>query len=310
MQKAEQVLDEALHIMQKNYYRRDQVDWGELAATAKQQLALSGSGDDTYSVISWCFRRINEPHSSIMAPERAATYNFDTAMLRRVPAMSQLMGEISAELVNDSIGYLTIPWVSTTDSLICQSVADSIQSLIARLDRQGCSRWIIDLRKNTGGNVWPMLAGVGPLLGEGVHGYFVSGDQRVAFGYKDGAAFQGRHILCRVSGKGYHAHCIRNTVAVLTGNRTVSAGEIIALAFKGREQVSLIGAPTAGFTTANATYALSDHSMLILTICREADHAGRICEGRILPDRTVSSPGTGGAEDPVRAAAVTWLMAQ
>ena len=35
---------------------------------------------------------------------------------------------------------------------------------------------MIDLRPNTGDNCWPMLAGIGPLLGEGVCGYFTDRD--------------------------------------------------------------------------------------------------------------------------------------
>jgi C-terminal processing protease CtpA/Prc len=95
---------------------------------------------------------------------------------------------------------------------------------------------------------------------------------------------------------------------VLTGRRTVSAGEIVALAFRGKDQTLLIGEPTAGLTTANATYSLSDRSMLVLTVCQEADRTGRICEGSVQPDRlvtsTISAPASG---DPAREAALAWL---
>jgi C-terminal processing protease CtpA/Prc len=100
-------------------------------------------------------------------------------------------------------------------------------------------------------------------------------------------------------------------VIVLTGRKTVSAGEIVALAFKGKEQAWLFGEPTAGLTTANATYSLSDHSMLVLTVCQEADHTGRICQGSILPDKLIPPPihsGDPAVEDSVRSAAVSWLL--
>jgi len=38
--------------------------------------------------------------------------------------------------------------------------------------------WIIDLRGNSGGNMYPMLAGLSSLLGEGVLGYDVYPDGR------------------------------------------------------------------------------------------------------------------------------------
>ena len=71
-QKAEQLLDEVLGFMEKNYYRRDEVSWTSLAARAKEQLKAAGSCDDAYSTVSWCLRQLNEPHSFIMAPANSS----------------------------------------------------------------------------------------------------------------------------------------------------------------------------------------------------------------------------------------------
>jgi hypothetical protein len=51
--------------------------------------------------------------------------------------------------------------------------ADGIQNPIMAADRDDLAGWTVDLRGNGGGNLWPMLAGVGPVLGEGIVGYFV-----------------------------------------------------------------------------------------------------------------------------------------
>jgi carboxyl-terminal processing protease len=309
MKNASLLLDEALGFMQKNYYRRSIIQWDELTMAAKARLNASASCEDAYGTVSWCFSQLNESHSFLMPPEKAAAYNDDVSRLATPPSLSDLVGEIKGEWIQDSIAYLTIPWVSTTDSLVCMRIADSLQQLIARLDTRKISRWIIDLRKNTGGNCWPMLAGIGPLLGDGICGYFVTDNEKIPITYRDGAASQGRHILCRVSSDGYHTRCSRKSIVVLTGSRTVSAGEIVALAFKGKEQVCLYGEPTAGLTTANATYTLSDHSMLVLTVCQEADHTGKICEGRIMPDKYISSRINDPVQpDPVCEAAVNWLQ--
>lgn len=311
MQKAEKLLDEALAFMEKNYYRRDQVSWTQLAADAKARLRISDNCEDAYASISWCFKQLNEPHSFVMSPDKAARYTGGNEAPVETPDLSQLVGEIKGEWLQDSIAYLTIPWVSTTDSLLCLHIADSLQAIIARLDSRKVTRWIIDLRQNSGGNCWPMLAGIGPLLGEGCYGYFVSASsgERIPISYRNGSAFQGRHVVCRVSNQGYKTQSSHKSIVVLTGHRTISAGEIVALAFKGREQTCLIGEPTAGLTTANATYSLSDRSMLILTVCQEADHNGQICRGSIVPDKLVAASERP-AEDPARAAALAWLQGQ
>ena len=61
----------------------------------------------------------------------------------------------------------------------------------------------------------------------------------------------------------------------------------MALAFKGLPHVQLIGEATAGLTTANSTYTLSNNAMLVLSVCKEADRNGNVCQGRIRPDQWV-----------------------
>ncbi|MDR3716655.1 MAG: S41 family peptidase [Puia sp.] len=311
LEKASRLLDEALVFMQKNYYKRENISWDTLGVMARTRLKNSANCDDAYATITWCFQQINESHSFIMPAEKAAVYNNDNnndaASTPVKPDLSQLVGEIKGEVLSDSIAYLTVPWVSTTDSMICMQIADSIQQLIADLDTRKISKWIIDLRANTGGNCWPMLAGIGPLLGNGTCGYFVSDNEKIPIAYRDGAAFQGKHIRCQVS-KCYRIKSGRKSIVVLTGHRTVSAGEIVALAFKGKTAVHLYGEPTAGMTTANATYTLSDHSMLVLTVCREADFTGTICEGSIVPDKIIN-PNAGDKDDDItKLEALRWLQ--
>jgi hypothetical protein len=308
MEKANCLLDEALVFMQKNYYKRENISWDSLAVLAKARLNNSGNCDDAYATITWCFRQINESHSFIMPAEKAAIYNNDTAAIAMRPELTDLVGEIKGEVLSDSIAYLTVPWVSTTDPVICTRIADSLQQLIARLDAGNVTKWIIDLRTNTGGNCWPMLAGIGPLLGDGTCGYFVSDNEQIPIAYRDGAAFQGKHIRCQVSKKGYHIRSGWKSIVILTGQQTVSAGEIVALAFKGKEQVHFYGEPTAGMTTANATYTLSDHSMLVLTVCREADFTGRICEGSIIPDKIINPNSDDKINDVTKLEAIRWLQ--
>ncbi|MEO5684359.1 MAG: S41 family peptidase [Chitinophagaceae bacterium] len=310
LKKAHGLLDEALAFMQKNYYRKNAVEWDSLITGARRRLNSSGNCNDTYDVISWCFRELNESHSFLMPPAKAAIYSNINNSSEQKPAINELVGDIKGEILDDGIAYLTVPWVSTTDSVVCTLIADSLQQLIARLDEQGPRGWIIDLRQNTGGNCWPMLAGIGPLLGNGVCGYFVSAREKIPIIYNDGIALQGKHTRCRTSKTGYKTKAEKKSIIVLTGRRTVSSGEIIALAFKGREQVYFYGEPTAGYTTANATYGLSDNSMLVLTVCMEADRTGKICEGKIIPDETVNAATHPGTADPAKSAAVMWLTSQ
>ena len=281
---AGKLLDEVFLLMEKNYYRRDVIIWDTLQQAARNRLQSSNSCESAYEVINWCFGQMKERHSFVMPAIKAAAYNNDTSFVRFTPDLSSLVGEIRIENIGDTIAYFSLPWINTTDETICSLMADSLQRVIAGLDNGKSQTWVLDLRNNTGGNCWPMIAGVGPLLGEGVCGYFVRNQERVAISYQKGKAFQGKHSRCAVNGTPYQLKTPPKRIILLTGNRTSSSGEIITLAFKGKAEVLVAGEPTAGLTTANATYSLSNNAMLVLSVCQEADRYGTICEGRIKPD--------------------------
>lgn len=288
IQKANRLLDEAFTLMQQHYYRKDSVAWTDLAKAAKDKLNSSTNCEAAHETLQWCFREMKEKHSFIMPATKANVYNGNINSAKDTAATGPLIGPLRYELVESNIAYIDVPWVSTADKKLCNAFADSLHRVIADYHRQGVTKWIIDLRNNTGGNCWPMLAGLGALLGNGVHGYFVSADEKIPISYRDGSMMQGRHARCTVTDP-YFISGERPVIIVLTGPNTASAGEIVALAFKGKEGVSLFGEPTAGLTTANATYKLSDGSMLVLTVCKEADRNGMIQEGKIHPDRLVMS---------------------
>jgi carboxyl-terminal processing protease len=310
LQLAGKRLHEAFALMQKHYYKKDAVNWDSLFMVAKTRLTASGTCEDAYETVNWCFRQISEMHSFIMPAASAAVYTNDTVVLNTPPKLSRLVGELRGELLNDrSIAYLNIPWISTSDDVICRRIADSIQGLIETLDKKGAEKWIVDLRQNSGGNCWPMLAGLGPLLGDGICGYFVTDDTKLPIIYREGAAMQGSKVRCKVS-RPYNMNTDKKWIIVLTGPKTSSSGEIVAIAFKGKEHTLLYGQPTAGFTTANASYPLSDKSLLVLSVCMEADRTGKIYEGKIQPDEVIHPDLSNPGEDAAKAAAVRWLQMQ
>ena len=302
------LLDEAFVIIRKNYYRKDSVEWKPLLESARHSINQSADCASAYRAVQWCFDQIKEKHSFIMPPVKAALYTGNINSSKPESSNNPLTGPIHHELIENDIAYITVPWVSTTDQLVCTRFADSIQSLIQAFDRRGISKWIIDLRKNTGGNCWPMLAGVGPLLGNGVHGFFVSTTESIPISYKNGMVMQGQKIRCMASDP-YTMSSRKKTIVVLTGRNTSSAGEILALAFKGLNNVYLYGEPTAGLTTANASYPLSDGSLLVLTVCKEADRTGTIIEGKINPDELIT-PSAAKGDDTIKTAAVMFLQIQ
>jgi C-terminal processing protease CtpA/Prc len=161
-----------------------------------------------------------------------------------------------------------------------------------------------------------MLLAVGPILGEGDVGAFVDAEgHRQVWAYRQGQALLDGRALAQ--GPAYQLKRPLPPVAVLTGPRTASAGEAIAVAFRGRPRARSFGEPTAGLPTIIRGQVLSDGAWLLLTEVRDADRTGRTYEDTIAPDEPVAVEGDppewqlrDPERDPVLRAALAWLRDQ
>jgi hypothetical protein len=302
------LFDQALNLMRTDYYEKNSIGWESLVTEAKSKLAVANTCSDSYAIIEGCFNKMKANHSFIIPLSKTAAYANDTSCSKRKPLPGEMMGEIKGSFADKDIAYLSVPWVCTTNPVICTMVADSLQKLIATLDEKGISKWIIDLRMNKGGNCWPMLAGIGPLIGNNLCGYFVLSNSKAPISYREGNAMNGNKIICGVSGKAYTTKKTQKYIAVLVGPNTSSSGELVALAFKGLPNTALFGEPTAGFTTANTSFDLLDKSMLVLTVGMEADRGGHLCYGKIIPDEIITATPAYPTDDPVKTRATMWLQ--
>jgi carboxyl-terminal processing protease len=208
------------------------------------------------------------------------------------------------------LGYLELPAIVGSAEQV-QEYAATAQRVIRKLDRRGVDGWVVDLRRNTGGNMWPMLAGVGPIVGAGELGAFVFPEAQEPWTYRAGQALLGAYVLAQVE-QPYDLRRQLPPVAVLTSRLTSSSGELTSLAFKGRVRARNFGEPTAGVPTANDATELPDGAMLCLTVALGADRTGRTYDDPIVPDQHIAADWTlyGSMSDPVLQAAVGWLRAE
>jgi hypothetical protein len=114
--------------------------------------------------------------------------------------------------------------------------------------------------------------------------------------------------VAKISGESYRLFQINPAVAVLTGPRTASSGEAVAVAFRGRPRTRSFGTPTCGMSTGNDVFPLSDRAAMFLTTCIMADRLGRSYGGAIRPDQDIAgATAQSHGQDPVIQAALAWL---
>jgi carboxyl-terminal processing protease len=208
------------------------------------------------------------------------------------------------------IGYLELPTVIGRRT-IAKAYAVRAQQIIREVDQAATCGWIVDVRCDTGGEGWPMLAGVGPILSEGECLWLVFPEGKAIGTYRHGQVCLGEWAETMVD-EPYHLQRPAPPVAVLTSQLTRSAGEFVALAFRQRPHTRSFGEPAAGLPAANQRHQFSDGAVLYLTVALGADRTGNVYDSALVPDQPVKADWTqlGTERDPVLQAALGWLSQQ
>jgi carboxyl-terminal processing protease len=315
---AEAYLAEALDILENNSVKKHDIDWVVFRDAAFRQAKGAGSPAETYPAIVAALERLGDNHSFFTPPDgNLPSGDPFNAPQRAGSSSDAAIGAPGSEdpvarLLPSGFGYVLVPPFSGGADQANELVAKYHQ-LVADVDAAGsvCG-WVVDVRGNTGGNMWPMVAGVAPLLGEGTVGHFIDADGRASDWFiEEGRVGVEDFVLVEAPSPTELARPFA-AVAVLTDRRTASAGEAVAIAFRGRPMSRSFGEPTWGVSTANSAFPLSDGAVIVLTVATMADRLGNTYGGEVVPDVMVpmeDRAGTPGS-DAALAAATSWLRAQ
>jgi carboxyl-terminal processing protease len=320
-------IDAALAVMREHSVKRAELDWAALRADVLTQARGADVPAETYTALRYAVRNLNDHHSYFETP-------MWSGRLRELPVSNARTGRGAVAptgvLLDGRIGYVVLPGFAGGVPLAQVAFANRVQQIIETLDISETCGWILDLRGNNGGNLWPMLAGVGPWLEGASHG--LRGDKielgasiypdarRVSFWYRDGQAGFGDYVQLRVSVEPTQLRAPSAPLAVLTDGATASSAEVLAIALSSRPATRRFGAPTSGLTAGNRTFALADGASLVLTVAATSDAQGRVYSAPLEPDVHVDTDSPGAApsiaslpataSDRVTAAAMAWLNAE
>ena len=160
-------------------YRRT-TDWNAFRQSVLNKAGAAQTIPDTYPAIEFALELLGDPKAWLLKPD--GTY---------LPGLPRPVCSSDASAVPDLTVYTNVRRIPLAACNGCDATqyADGVRDLIARSDSSGVSGWIVDLRGNNGGNIWPMIAGIGPILGNGTAGAFVDPyDQKAIIAYQDGVA--------------------------------------------------------------------------------------------------------------------------
>lgn len=289
------------------------VDWDMAQKAAQEMCPGAKTTKDTYDAINYVLSLLQDNHSFLRDRSGRGTRKHGTQERPR----KQERVKRDALVVDDgkTFGFIRIPSFSGSE-LAAHKFAQGIQDEIrAAVDKQAVG-WIVDLRGNGGGNMWPMLKGAGPLIGEGVAGHFCYPRVSIAWYYEGGSV----GVINRSGKQKDDSAKIENLVpdhshqplVVLIDRNTASSGEAVAISFKGRPRSYFVGKATAGLATNNESIKLPDGATLLLTTSCESDRNGIRHFPDVKPDLEIiqGDIAYGAKDDPGILAAIEWLRAE
>lgn len=266
-------------ILDRQALYSDTPEWKETKAQILSEAEALTDFDGAHDLVSKAARVAGGKHSQLVPPVK------DTASYPEIAPETKLL--------EGGVVYVLLPahsGVKVTDSLYIWSVLNFLQE---HLDAPGV---IIDLRDNRGGNMYPMITAVSPLL---------PNDNVITFkGLKRNSPLPLDYIT-RVAGVSHDSvkkFPASTPIAILTDDWTGSSGEATLICFRGLPNVRTFGAGTAGYASANIVCPLADgYTLLVTTSCDKARTGEIFCDDPILPDIETGAP----LED-----ALSWILSK
>ncbi|ARS40301.1 hypothetical protein CA265_11810 [Sphingobacteriaceae bacterium GW460-11-11-14-LB5] len=293
-------ISEVRKIIKENSIYRDSLNWADIDEGIKFFSSGLKTVTDAAKINSYILstlKKAGDNHSFFQTRVNAQKYASENTNPEKT----------TSALLENNMGYIQVPGFGSLDKKTMDEFANDIQQQICRLDTANqIQGWVVDLRKNTGGNMYPMIAGLGPLISTGELGYFVYPDEKKTkyHPWTYTSSDKPTSTMGITISKPYQIKNKDSKVAVLIGPRTSSSGEMTTISFIGKAHTKLFGEPTGGYTTANRGFKLADGSYLYLASSYTADRNKKEYRGKIQPDVLIKPSGDG---DEVLKAAVKWL---
>lgn len=316
---AHNLIVEAIDILKSRPLGREAVDWNAVQHQLVSTIPADAQASHAHRAIQKAIAELNDNHARFNPPQSlnpppqpapAAVPKTQTVIAAPLPASHIVPTVPAGVMLTNNIAFITVPMCSIADIEGLRNYASTLRAIVLDLNKQHPLRWIIDLRFNGGGNIWPMLVGLQPLLGDGVRTTSIDSDGTIARVRCDGGAVwldqgSGPVEQLRIE-PASQLQIVNDKIAVLIGSWTMSSGELLALAFRG--QARFFGEPSAGMTTVTDYFPLSDGSILNLPISQMADRNGWAPRGAIRPDVTIEAAEWPTANDLQVRGAAQWLL--
>lgn len=272
----------ALKIMKNKSVNKSKVNWDEIFDKTLIEASKAKTIKETYPIIRNALSSLNDSHSNFYPEDVVKAYTLG------YKATGQEFPVIKSEMLENKYAYISLPDIGSFNKDDWNLYINTFYAKVNDLQKRKPKGWIIDLRGNFGGMLYPMYAAIAPFLDDkNIVGTKDAEGKIEFYNYKDAKFYEGSTATQMFQLIHKEPKSVKRPVAVLVDKVTGSSGEFITAAFVSQKNVKIIGTNTQGLTSGNQEYKLSDGSYLVLTTGNIVDRTGKeyakIGEG-ISPD--------------------------
>ncbi|UKB83138.1 S41 family peptidase [Chryseobacterium sp. MEBOG06] len=283
-----QYLDKTLLLIHDNALNKNKIDWNALKVEAYEKTKDADHIQDALFIFPYLFEKIDDHHGWLTYNNKNYRWNKSRPKYTNETIKNAVKDndKVYAALIDKNTGYIRIPGNNDFGAKKMDSIAENIVNEIDQINSNKIKGWIIDLRLNTGGNMYPMMAGISDLNGDQEKvGGFVTSDKKSEGEWilKNGTIYiDANQVLKRKKLKNSVKKQL--PVAILISGYTASSGEMTAISFIGRKNTKVFGEESGGYTTTNQGFKIDENSGINLAVGYVVDRTGKVYVENIKPD--------------------------
>ncbi len=306
-------IDSAIGILQQNSIYAARVNWPAMKEAVHQKAAGAKTKAETFGALTLAFTALGDKHAAyyhyddmFRLPDTLLDNRYDDsikAAWKRGPGLfEQMIGDFA---------YINVPFMGVTKQEDIDRNANWLYEAVSKLAANGPKGWIIDLRRNAGGNIRPMMAGLAMFFNDGVLGYCIDRDGKAS---DETAVKEGHFLIDGAIQAAIHNKIVgvqHAKVAVLVGPGTASSGEGVAAIFKQRQHTMLFGEATAGRGNATEGFVFNnDQSYFLISTAYLGDKNKKALPEYVVPHEIINANNAFSSlhADHVVRAVINWLQ--
>jgi len=302
------------HAETASLYRKN-IDW---TALKKEMYVLAKNADSVSQLkpaLDLMLEKLNDTHGRVFHNNQYLSYYIGENKEHLKNMTSEVYNEIQsgqvyefkALLLQDNIGYVRIVGLPVGDN---QKMSTDIRNAVCDVIEKGAKKWIIDLRYNGGGNMFPMVEGISNIIGDGHIGGTkgVTKEESSIWQIKNASFFYDEQNvaipnICPVSD-------IQN-IAILTSVYTASSGEALAVILKNRPKTKFFGTKTNGKVTATDWKQIDSLTAMSISVSYYKDRKNNLYDQYVDVDEVIEfEPKVEMEDDKGIKKAIEWLKGE